>query len=88
MEERRRFYGRKTYIQYDFRASTGELFSCVAGNLTVARAKRDMGISIDKNGTIKIIKKRSEAYEAYINPRSVYISWDFSTESTGINKSR
>ena len=28
-------------VQYDFRTTDGRLFSCVAGNLSLARAKRD-----------------------------------------------
>ena len=42
-EERIEFFTirTKTRVQYDYRTSDGQLFSCVADNLDVAREKRD-----------------------------------------------
>lgn len=31
----------KEFVQYDFRTAGGELFSCVAGSLEVARQQRE-----------------------------------------------
>jgi hypothetical protein len=35
------FMNGKKYIQYDFRTTTGELFSCIERSLIAARERRD-----------------------------------------------
>jgi hypothetical protein len=39
--------GHVNYIQYDYRNSNGQLFSCVAINLQAAREKRDYWIKVN-----------------------------------------
>ncbi len=37
---------RKTYVQYDYRHTNGELFSCVKPNLEDCRAARDKWLEV------------------------------------------
>jgi len=37
-------YNKKKFVQYDYRLLNGELFSCIAPSLEIARKKRDAWI--------------------------------------------